>query len=118
MSAASSWSSTVAEITGFWRNYHSLRWVGDRLVIRLRRAPSDADLAALNEQFAGILVSGEIERAEPMRTERADNDALEQPRIRLTPARRKVGELHELIRAVNALSTAPEAGVAEFQTPR
>lgn len=109
--------AAVAEITGFWRNYHSLRWVGDRLVIRLRRTPSDADLAGLNERFAAMLASGAIERAEPMRTERADGDALEQPRIRLTPARRRVGDLFRLIRAINELSTAPDLGTQETQTP-
>ena len=31
----------AAEILGFYRNYHSLRWVGDRLVIRLQARPTD-----------------------------------------------------------------------------
>ena len=35
----------VAAIRGFWRNYQGLRWVGDRLVIRLRAEPTDAEVA-------------------------------------------------------------------------
>ncbi|MDB5431795.1 MAG: family Rossman fold protein, partial [Caulobacter sp.] len=33
----------VAEIIGFWRNYDSLRWVGTRLVLRLRAYPTDEE---------------------------------------------------------------------------
>ena len=40
------------EILGFYRNYHSVRWVGDLLVMRLRQAPTRAQVAELNERFA------------------------------------------------------------------
>ena len=30
----------AGEVLGFYRNYHSLRWVGDRLVIRLKAPPT------------------------------------------------------------------------------
>src|SRR4051794_33534678 len=46
----------VAEIRGFYANYDSLRYVGDRLVIRLRRAPTDSQLNDLNERFAHLSV--------------------------------------------------------------
>ena len=35
----------AGEILGFYRNYHSLRFVGGRLVLRLRTEPTDAELA-------------------------------------------------------------------------
>src|SRR5437764_12386276 len=38
-----------AEIRGFYRNYHSLRYVGQILVIRLQRPPEPRELARLNE---------------------------------------------------------------------
>ena len=41
----------VAEIERFWRNYHSIRWVGDRLVVRLRHAPTDDEVAELDERL-------------------------------------------------------------------
>src|SRR5438477_2917355 len=47
-----------AEIRGFYSNYHSIRFVGQTLVIRLRRAPTHEQLAALNEEFADICVDG------------------------------------------------------------
>jgi hypothetical protein len=33
------------EITRFYRNYHSSRWLGDRLLLRVRQAPTDDALA-------------------------------------------------------------------------
>ena len=38
----------IDEIAGFYRNYHSIRWVGGRLVLRLRAAPTDDELEGLN----------------------------------------------------------------------
>lgn len=91
----------IAEITGFWRNYDSLRWVGERLVLRMRTAPSDAQLADLNERFSGLCLEGEIERTEPLEVERDERDLLSLPRITFVPRPRAVGDLHRLIRAIN-----------------
>ena len=99
-------SEAVAEITGFWRNYRSLRWVGDQLVLRLRQAPTDAEIDELNHRFAGLCAHGRIERVEPLPAERADGDDLASPRIALTLRQRSVGDLYKLIRAVNALPSA------------
>ncbi|MEV4774465.1 TIGR00730 family Rossman fold protein [Microbacterium sp. LTA6] len=99
--------AAAAEITGFWRNYDSLRWVGDRLVLRLRGVPSDADVAALNEEFSDLLLDGSIERIEPVQAEVLDHDRLDLPRLALRLRRREVGALYRLIGAINALPTAP-----------
>jgi len=98
--------AAAAEITGFWHNYDSLRWVGDRLVLRLRHAPTDAEVAQLNEQFGDLLLRGTIERTEPLAPEHADDDLLELPRLSLTLNQFKVGSLHRIIRAINALPSA------------
>ncbi|UWF78304.1 MULTISPECIES: TIGR00730 family Rossman fold protein [Microbacterium] len=96
----------VAEVTGFWRNYDSLRWVGDQLVLRLVHEPTDADIAALNERFADMLADGSIARSGPLPVERSDGDAVELPRLVLTLKQRAVGSLHTLIRAINELPSA------------
>ncbi|MBO1900790.1 TIGR00730 family Rossman fold protein [Leucobacter weissii] len=101
----------VAEITGFWRNYVSLRWFGEQLVLRMRTAPDDHALEALNERFGGVLERGRIERTEPFPAERSDSDALDLERIVLVPRQRAVGELHRLIRALNELPEAPRTAV-------
>ncbi|MFY9713839.1 MAG: TIGR00730 family Rossman fold protein [Microbacterium sp.] len=99
--------AAAAAITGFWRNYDSLRWVGDQLVLRLRAEPTDADVAALNQEFGGLLSEGSIERIEPVQAEVVDRDLLELPRLGLRLRRREVGALYRLIGAINALPSAP-----------
>ncbi|MFV0320005.1 MAG: TIGR00730 family Rossman fold protein [Microbacterium sp.] len=98
------------EITGFYRNYDSMRWVGGTLVLRLRAAPADVELDELNTRFADLLASGRIERTEPLRVERADDDRLDLPRVSLRLDQYRVGSLHHLIRALNALPSAPADG--------
>ena len=99
--------AAAAEITDFWRNYDSLRWVGKKLVIRLRAEPTDAEVDDLNERFGFLLGRGRIERSGPLRHEREDADRLELPRLVMTLDQFQVGSLHHLIRAVNALPSAP-----------
>jgi len=95
------------EITGFWRNYDSVRWVGKRLVMRLRAEPTDADLDELNERFATLLSSGRIERSGPLRPEVQDDDRLDLPRLVMEYNQFRVGSLFRLIRGVNELGSAP-----------
>ena len=54
----------VREVTDFYRNYDSMRYIRDRLILRLRNPVSDELLAKLNAEFSDILTSGTIERAE------------------------------------------------------
>ncbi len=91
----------IEEIVGFWRNYDSLRWAHEQLVLRMRKGPTDAELDALNERFAGVVAGGLIARTEPLAQERADHDQLDLPRLILTPEQRHIGSLHHLIRAIN-----------------
>ncbi|MGN8027269.1 TIGR00730 family Rossman fold protein [Microbacterium sp. 22242] len=97
------------EITGFWRNYDSLRWVGDVLVLRLRAEPTHAEINELNRRFGSLLSSGRIERSTPLPAELADKDALELPRLALHLDQRTVGGLFRLIGAINALGSARPA---------
>lgn len=101
--------AAVAEVSGFWRNYDSLRWSGERLVLRLRATPTDEELDELNERFAILLDAGRIERTDPLPEERSDGDTLELPRLVLVPRQRAVGDLYRLIRALNELRSAPRA---------
>ena len=99
--------AAVAELTGFYRNFHSLRWVGTRLVLRLRAAPTDAEVARLDQEHRHLLRSGHLERIGPMGPELADQDHVELPRLVLDLEPGKVGGLHRLIRAINGLASAP-----------
>jgi len=101
--------AAAQEITGFWRNYDSLRWVGDRLVIRLLAEPTDDEIASLNERFSHLLADGRIERSGPRRPEIEDDDRLDLPRIVMRFDQFQVGRLFQVIRAVNEFSSAPAA---------
>ncbi len=105
-------TAAVEEITGFWRNYDSMRWVGKRLVLRLRAEPTDAEIDELNARFGDLLHDGRIERSGPLRQEIADGDRLDLPRLvlRLNPF--QVGSLYRIIRAVNHFATAPSGAAA------
>jgi uncharacterized protein (TIGR00730 family) len=102
--------AAAAEILGFYRNYHSLRYVGDRLVLRLRAAPSESEVARLNEAFADVCVSGGIEAITATPAEVSTHDNVELPRLAFRFNRMDHARLRELIDAVNALPSAPPAG--------
>ena len=48
------------EILNFYSNYHSSRFVGDELVLRVRVAPDGEQLEELNGRFSDILTRGAI----------------------------------------------------------
>ncbi|WCO69179.1 TIGR00730 family Rossman fold protein [Iamia majanohamensis] len=89
-------------ITGFYRRYHSIRWVGTRLVIRTLQPVSDEDLEDLNARFGHLCAEGGIERATPFSPERDDDDHLDLPRLACTYDVHQMAGLHHLVRAVNA----------------
>lgn len=94
----------VAEIRRFYANYHSLRYVGDRLVVRLRREPTDDQVALLNERFGHLCVSGSIERTGALSVEVREHDVAELPRIMFRFAKHAFGELRSMIDLLNSFA--------------
>jgi len=92
-------AEAVREVTGFYRNYHSSRFVRELLVLRLRVAPDDEELAALNRDFPDLVVEGRIERSEALPEEAGEHAEL--PRLALHFHRRRVGRLRLLIDRIN-----------------
>ncbi|KQZ82225.1 hypothetical protein ASD56_15245 [Microbacterium sp. Root166] len=95
-------------ITDFWRNYDSLRWVGDRLVLRLKAQPTEAEVDELNERFGPLLLSGRIESRGPLRQEADDTARAHLPRLVMRLNQFQVGSIYLLIRAINDLPSAPQ----------
>jgi uncharacterized protein (TIGR00730 family) len=93
--------AAVDEISDFYVNYHSQRFVEGRLVIRIQHAPDAAALGALNDEFADIVVRGGIERVEVTDAERADNDHVDLERIAFRFDRRSHARLRALIDRLN-----------------
>ena len=91
----------AAEVLGFYRNYHSVRWVGDLLVLRLQVLPSPAELRELNRRFSDIVVSGTIRPASPFPPERSSHDHLDLPRLAFRFDKFHFARLRLLIDALN-----------------
>ena len=89
-------------IRDFRHNYLSIRWVGTMLVIRLRRSPTETQLAELNGRFGSLSRDGSgIVMTAALPAEVADDDEVDLPRIKVALDQHKVGRLHELIGALN-----------------
>ena len=89
-------------ICDFYRRYHSMRYTGGRLVLRLTEDISDQLLAELNAEYSDLVADGRIERCGPTEAELADDDVPELPRIRLRFVDTHFARLHAMIRAINA----------------
>src|SRR6266705_2118462 len=94
----------VREIMQFYNIYHSARWVGKKLVIRISHRLSKKALVDLNEKFSDVLLTGEIGQGVAFRQEKSEPEIGDLPRLILTPNRRSVGRLRQLIDAVNSSS--------------
>ena len=93
----------VKIITRFYRNFHSTRFVRDLFIIRLKIAPNESALAALNEDFSDIIVEGKIQAVKPTPEEVEHNEHLELKRIAFNFNRRDYGRLRQMIDVLNGL---------------
>jgi uncharacterized protein (TIGR00730 family) len=91
--------AAVREILRFYANYHSSRFVGDDLVIRLLRAPDPDELEALQDGFSDLLVSGRMRVSEALPQE--GGELVDLPRLVLRFDRRRVGRLRALVDRLN-----------------
>jgi uncharacterized protein (TIGR00730 family) len=98
----------VNEITLFYRNYHSIRFVGKHLVLRLQQSPTDSLVEQLNAEFGYLCKSGSFERISPTPSEISDNDHLDKFRIRFEFVRDDFGGLRRLINKLNQAATEPQ----------
>lgn len=89
------------EVTGFFANYHSQRYVDGDLVVRVRHEPDDELIERLNDRFSDLVVRGRIERCAASKSEIADNDVVELPRLRLRFDRSSHARLRQMIDVLN-----------------
>ena len=100
--------AAATEILGFYRNYHSMRYVGGTLVIRLQTRPTDDELVTLSFAFRDICTSGGIEALPgPLPAETRSEDHPDLPRVALRFDRVSYARLRLLINALNELESAP-----------
>ncbi len=95
-------------ITRFYQVYHSSRYVGNQLVIRLTTDLSESELEQLNAEFSDILVKGTIEKSQALPQEGQD-ETIGLPRLVLYFNQRDLGRLYQMIAAINQMGThSPE----------
>jgi len=98
-------ADAVNEIAKFYKNYHSVRWVGDQLVFRICRKLSAKAIVDLNRKFADLVREGEIVQAKALPAEMNEPEIWSLPRLVLTPHRCDFGRFRELIDAINLAAT-------------
>jgi hypothetical protein len=95
----------IEEIVQFYKNYHSYRWVGQRLVIRVQKRLSVAAIEAINAAFGDLLNGNQLAQGTSLPEESNEPELGDLPRLVLTPKRKNFGRLRKLIDAVNAAET-------------
>jgi uncharacterized protein (TIGR00730 family) len=91
----------VTEVLGFYRVYHSMRYVRGDLVLRLQHALPEPLLERIRTQFADIVVSGTFEQTGPLPDEANDVQLVAMPRLRFRFDRRSMGRLRMLVDTIN-----------------
>lgn len=96
-------------IKDFYRVYHSSRYVGKLLVLRLTLKLSDSVLAELNQEFSDILSHGEITQNVALPEEQQELATLDLPRLCFYFNQKSFGRLYQLISKINRLGDACDA---------
>jgi hypothetical protein len=91
----------VDEILGFFRVYHSMRYVRGKLVLRLHQAPDENLLAEINAGFADILAAGQFTVGDPLSEEKDEPALAKLPRLIFQFNRHNYGRLRQLIDRLN-----------------
>jgi len=92
----------VTEILGFFRVYHSMRYVRDRLVLRLSRPPDEQLLEKINSEFSDLLIKGRFTLGGPLPEEQDEPDLADLPRLVFHFNRHAFGRLRQLIDCLNS----------------
>ena len=94
--------AAVNEITRYYRNFHSYRFVKQDLVIRLNHAPSPELIDRLNRDFADIVTDGKVRETDPLPDEVEDADTLHLHRLLVHFNREDFARLRQMIDVINA----------------
>ena len=96
-------TAAVNYITHFYNNYQSQRFVRDKLVIRIRRAPNEAQLESINAEFADLCDPGRITVSTATDAEPGDPPDTDLARLVLPFNRQSSSRLRMLIDRLNNL---------------
>lgn len=91
----------VGEILQFFHVFHSMRYVKNKLVLRLRNPLEPELVEGINDQFADILSRGRFEQTAALPAEMDDPELAAMPRLAFPFNRRSLGRLRQLIDCIN-----------------
>lgn len=97
------------EILTFYRTYHSSRYVGNRLVLRLHHAPGPDVVEHLEREYRDILAEGRFSVGAAFPEEAEESAVAHLPRLSFMFNRRSFGRLRQLIDVLNRLPNADAA---------
>jgi uncharacterized protein (TIGR00730 family) len=100
----------VDELLTFVRNFRSLRWVNDVLILRMKHGPTDDELAGIEGEFGSIATDERIRRTEPLAAEVRTHDSLHLDRLALLYNGFTPGRLRQLIDTLNRLPSLANSG--------
>ena len=95
--------AAVSEILGFYRRYHSIRFVGRQMAMRLNQPISAEQLDHIQQQFADLLTEGRFELRSALEEELDEPALKDLPRLVFNFNRRSASRLKQLIHHLNAL---------------
>ena len=95
----------LSMILQFYRNFHSYRWVGQDLVIRLQRQVTPDAVQSLNKAFSDLFESAPLRTSRALKPEKNEPELINMPRLVAGSHRRNFGRLRQLIDAINQAET-------------
>ena len=94
-------AEAVQVVTGFYRVYHSMRYVRGDLVLRLQSRLTDKTMAKIGHDFADILLGGTFEQSDALPEEKNEPTLAHLPRLKFHFDRHAIGRLRQLIDTIN-----------------
>lgn len=99
----SSVDEAIEEITTFYRRFHSIRYVGRQLAMRLKTRITPEQVEAIHRDFPDLLVEGTFELRDALPEELDEPELKDLPRLVFTSNRRSAARLRQLIDHLNRL---------------
>ena len=88
-------------MTGFYRNYHSIRFVSDVMMIRLKRAVPESDFARIATDHAHLTDGTPMRQTGPTEAEIRDGDHVDLPRVAVNYSAKGFAPLRPLLDDLN-----------------
>ncbi|THJ25015.1 MAG: LOG family protein [Nitrospira sp. CG24E] len=93
----------IDEIRKFYRRFHSIRYVGRLLAIRLKTSITPEQVSGLHETFGDLLSEGTFQLRGPLPEELDEPDLRNLPRLAFISNRKSASRLRQLIDHLNLL---------------